>query len=166
MPLPPRVPVRTPAHTGRGTEWKPAEDCGTAPPGLVTPVWRNQTVSSYSQTHVNKSHVMCKTTNSAAWRVWILWLHLSSGISPRPPEGETAARPWFLAESFPHLSQTPQNPVFPIAVHQVPETLFGCRDGVRPRTSTPSMSNRSPNKLRSCSHTSSKQNELKFLLVS
>ncbi len=129
MPLPPRVPVRTPAHTGRGTEWKPAEDCGTAPPGLVTPVWRNQTVSSYSQTHVNKSHVMCKLPTVQPGGCEYLWLHLSSGISPRLQKVRQLLGLGFSQRVSRICHKHHRNPVFPIAVHQVPETLFGCRDG-------------------------------------
>ncbi len=148
--LPPRVPVRTPAHTGHGTEWNPAEDCGTAPPGPVSPVRRNQParltlglVLCVSYRRCSLHRVRCLTSTSRRWD------SCSALVSLR---------------EFPaFVTNTTGTLYFPSPSTRFLKHCLAAGMGVRPRTSTPSMSNRSPNKLRSCSHTSSKQT---FVLVS
>lgn len=118
-PPPRQDPVPRPARTFCGTGWTFAKDCGTASPGLETPdvkwgvggVQKNKRRRNKTKQAENPHNGF--KTRSAYLHLKQMWQMLSFGLPHTVPSvGDKHHR---------HL-------VFPIAVHQVPEALLGCRD--------------------------------------
>lgn len=136
---PPQGPVPTQARTFCGTVWTFAEDCGTAPPDLETPEIKRVQRKRFSKEKEKKTDKQSKSK-----QVEVSYNDLFTSNSSR------CDRCLALASlmQFPALvTNTTGTLYFPFRSTRFLKHCLAAGIGVVPRTSTPSMSKRSPKEL-------------------
>lgn len=125
---------QTLTHTSYGTDWRPAKDCGTTWPDLVTP----------KKTDGPKKQNKTLTDECSSWTGYTFW---SAGLTSTSRRWDSCSALIWRRE-FPALvTKTTGTLYFPFPSTRFLKHCLAAGIGVLPRTRTPSMSKSRPKDL-------------------